>query len=232
MHVDARRLRRRHPQDRTSWARRRFPQARLVASDKRGAPFEWANRNKRSATLDLASDDGRTIAREVVNRADVVVENFSTGVMERLGLDYPTVSATNPGLIYCSISAASREGDLAKRAGFDPIAQAESGFMVANGRFDGVHTTRPATHSSTSTASCNPLPHPGSAEHLRPPRGVAHCATIPTAASPPGASTRTKSPNSETRRRRPRQLNRSQVVVRDGVIHVVVQRAGERLSLV
>jgi crotonobetainyl-CoA:carnitine CoA-transferase CaiB-like acyl-CoA transferase len=63
----------------------------------------------------------------------VVVENFSAGVMERLGLDYASLSEANPRLIYCSISAFGREGDLAQWAGFDPIAQAEGGLMSING---------------------------------------------------------------------------------------------------
>ena len=98
-----------------------------------GAPFIWVNRNKSSVCLDLGSEDGRRIARELVDRADVLVENFSTGVMTRHGLDYATVSKTNPRLIYCSISAYGREGPLASRAGFDPVIQAETGFMSMNG---------------------------------------------------------------------------------------------------
>src|SRR5882757_7355021 len=86
-----------------------------------GGPFLWANRNKESVGLDLSLPEGREIARRLIATADVVVENFSAGVMERLGLDYASVSARNPRLIYCSISAFGREGELAQRAGFDPI---------------------------------------------------------------------------------------------------------------
>jgi crotonobetainyl-CoA:carnitine CoA-transferase CaiB-like acyl-CoA transferase len=98
-----------------------------------GGPFLWANRNKESVALDLSLPEGREIARQLIATADIVVENFSPGVMERLGLDYATVSSNNPRLIYCSISAFGRNGELAERAGFDPIVQAEGGLMSING---------------------------------------------------------------------------------------------------
>ncbi|WP_038200244.1 CaiB/BaiF CoA transferase family protein [Xenophilus azovorans] len=98
-----------------------------------GVPYLWVNRNKQSVALDLKSDEGRRVALELIAKADVVVENFSTGVMERLGLDYATVSRDNPGLIYCSISSYGRSGPYADRVGFDPIVQAESGFISMNG---------------------------------------------------------------------------------------------------
>ena len=100
-------------------------------------PFLWANRNKRSVGLDLTNAAAREIARDLVSTADVVVENFSTGVMERFGLGYEALASTNPRLIYCSISAYGRSGPLADRTGFDPIVQAESGFMALNGYADG-----------------------------------------------------------------------------------------------
>lgn len=102
-----------------------------------GGAFLWANRNKQSIGLDLSVPEGRDIARRLIAVADIVVENFSSGVMERLGLDYPSVSQDNPRLIYCSISAFGREGELARRAGFDPIGQAEGGLMAINGHPDG-----------------------------------------------------------------------------------------------
>jgi len=102
-----------------------------------GGAFLWANRNKQSLGLDLSVSEGREVARRLIAMADIVVENFSAGVMERLGLDYPSVSQDNPRLIYCSISAFGREGELARRAGFDPIGQAEGGLMAINGHPDG-----------------------------------------------------------------------------------------------
>jgi formyl-CoA transferase len=96
-------------------------------------PYLWVNRNKKSVALDLKKPQGRRVALELVAKADVVVENFSTGVMERLGLDYETLSRDQPGLIYCSVSSYGRTGPFAKRIGFDPIVQAESGFISMTG---------------------------------------------------------------------------------------------------
>ena len=101
--------------------------------DGESVPYLWVNRNKKSVALDLKSEEGLRIARQLVDRADIVVENFSTGVMARLGLGYETVVKTNPKLIYCSISSYGRSGPYAKRIGFDPIVQAESGFISMNG---------------------------------------------------------------------------------------------------
>jgi len=105
--------------------------------DGEGAPHLWVNRNKASVTLDLKTEAGRDVALALTEKADVVVENFSTGVMQRLGLDYEKVKARNPRVVYCSISAYGRSGPHADRVGFDPIAQAESGFISMNGRPDG-----------------------------------------------------------------------------------------------
>lgn len=107
-----------------------------------GASFLWANRNKRSITLDLKTEGGLAIARSLVRGADVLIENFTSRVMAQYGLDYETLSCDNPGLIYCSVSAFGRSGELADRAGFDTIMQAESGFMSMTGYPDreGVRT--------------------------------------------------------------------------------------------
>jgi crotonobetainyl-CoA:carnitine CoA-transferase CaiB-like acyl-CoA transferase len=101
-----------------------------------GVPYLWTNRNKVSVALDLKTEGGREVALALIDQADVVVENFSTGVMARLGLDYDTVAGRKPDVIYCSISAYGRSGPYAERLGFDPIAQAESGFISMNGRPD------------------------------------------------------------------------------------------------
>ncbi len=71
-------------------------------------------------------------------RADILVENFSTGVMDQFDLGYETLSALNPRLVYCSISAYGRSGALKDRLGFVSIAQAESGFMSMSGEPDGI----------------------------------------------------------------------------------------------
>lgn len=98
-----------------------------------GVPYLWANRNKQSVALDLKSAKGREIALALIEQADVLVENFSTGVMERFQLDYETCASRNPRLIYCSISSYGRTGPYASRVGFDSVVQAESGFISMNG---------------------------------------------------------------------------------------------------
>ncbi len=96
-----------------------------------GAPFFWANRNKRSLALDLKKPEGIAIARELIAGADVVIENFSAGVMDRLGLGYE-VCRLNPKIAPRSRPTAAKAPQ-ADRLGFDPIAQAESGFVAMNG---------------------------------------------------------------------------------------------------
>ena len=115
-----------------------FRSLRPKVTETEGSPYLWTNRNKKSVALDLKQADGRRIAREIVDKSDIVLENFSTGVMAKFGLDYTTVSASNPRLIYCSVSAYGRDGALKDRLGFDPITQAESGFMSMNGDPDRV----------------------------------------------------------------------------------------------
>jgi crotonobetainyl-CoA:carnitine CoA-transferase CaiB-like acyl-CoA transferase len=124
-----------------------------------GAPFVWTNRNKRSVALDLKSAEGVAVARELIAKADVVVENFSTGVMDRLGLGYERLRADRPDLVYCSVSAYGRDGAFADRLGFDPIAQAESGFVSMNGYADreGVRALSPVMDSSTAMMASNAI---------------------------------------------------------------------------
>ena len=95
--------------------------------------FLSMNRNKKSVVLDLGTEEGRQVARDIVARADILTENFATGVMQRLGLGYDTLAKAHPRLIYCSISAYGRTGRFADRAGYDPVVQAESGLMSLNG---------------------------------------------------------------------------------------------------
>lgn len=134
-----------------------FRRIRPAVTDQEGAPYLWANRNKRSIGLDLKQPEARRIARELIDRSDVVLENFSTGVMARFGLDYATVAAANPKLIYASVSAYGRDGPLRDRLGFDPITQAESGFMAMNGEPDGIGLRAGPSVMDMSTAmmTCN-----------------------------------------------------------------------------
>ena len=122
-----------------------------------GPPFVWCNRNKKSIALDLTKPEGQQIAREMALTADVVVENFSTGVMERFGLGYEALAAINPRLVYCAVSAYGRSGPYAGRLGFDPIAQAESGFMSLTGfpDRDPVRSGPSIMDNSTAMMACN-----------------------------------------------------------------------------
>jgi crotonobetainyl-CoA:carnitine CoA-transferase CaiB-like acyl-CoA transferase len=123
------------------------------------AAYISLNRNKCGIALDLTVPAARDVARELINRADVVVENFSGGVMKKFGLDYETVAPANPRLVYCSISAYGRKGPFALRPGFDPITQAESGFMSLNGFPDGppVRTGPPIVDMATGMSACNAI---------------------------------------------------------------------------
>jgi crotonobetainyl-CoA:carnitine CoA-transferase CaiB-like acyl-CoA transferase len=97
------------------------------------APFFWANRTKRSVGLNLKSPAGADAARRLIERSDVVVENFSAQVMKRFGLDFERCSELNPALVYCSVSAYGRNSAYADRLGFDPVAQAECGIIATTG---------------------------------------------------------------------------------------------------
>jgi crotonobetainyl-CoA:carnitine CoA-transferase CaiB-like acyl-CoA transferase len=95
------------------------------------------NRNKRSLALDLASEAGRDVACRLASSADVLVENFRAGAMERFGLSYAALSEINPRLIYVSISGFGRSGPYAGVAGYDGALQAFGGFMSINGEAGG-----------------------------------------------------------------------------------------------
>ncbi len=99
-----------------------------------GADFQNLHRNKRSMTLDLKSEAGIDAFRRLAKTADVIVENFRPGVKKRLGIDYDTLSAENPGLIYASISGFGQDGPLSERPGFDQIAQGMGGLMSITGK--------------------------------------------------------------------------------------------------
>ncbi|AEA22569.1 Formyl-CoA transferase [Pseudonocardia dioxanivorans CB1190] len=96
-------------------------------------PSAMPNRNKRSLALDLSREEGRAVARDLVARADVVVENFRPGVMARLGLDYAAARALNPDVVYCSVTGFGQTGPESHRAGFDIIAQGMTGFLRMTG---------------------------------------------------------------------------------------------------
>ena len=97
------------------------------------AGFMAVNRNKRSLALDLRSEAGRDVFRRLVEEADVVVENFRPGVMERLGLGYEVLEAIKSSLVYCTISGFGSTGPARNRGGFDLVAQGVSGLMSITG---------------------------------------------------------------------------------------------------
>lgn len=101
------------------------------------AYFLAVNRNKKSLALNPSLPEGQAVARDLAAKADVVIENYRTGVMERWGMDYDSLAAKDPSIIYCSISGYGRDGELSDRAGYDPVIQAESGIMSVTGEPDG-----------------------------------------------------------------------------------------------
>jgi crotonobetainyl-CoA:carnitine CoA-transferase CaiB-like acyl-CoA transferase len=101
--------------------------------DGESAAFMILNRNKRGTAINLKSEAGKAVLRKLLSTADVVIENFRVGTMERLGLSYESLRKHNPGLIYCQITGFGRTGPYAERAGFDLIAQGISGLMSVTG---------------------------------------------------------------------------------------------------
>ena len=101
------------------------------------ASFLMMNRNKRGMTFDLKTAGGAAILRRLARDADVLVENFGPGVMERLGFGYESLKTENPRLIYCSLSGFGRTGPYSHRRGFDLVAQAMSGIMSFTGEAGG-----------------------------------------------------------------------------------------------
>ena len=99
--------------------------------------FLSVNRNKKSLTLNMKAPDGQAILRKLVAKADVVLENFRPGTMERLGFGYDALRKLNPRLIYCAISGFGESGPEASRPGYDLIVQGESGVMDLTGFADG-----------------------------------------------------------------------------------------------
>ncbi|HZG70046.1 MAG TPA: CoA transferase [Chondromyces sp.] len=99
-----------------------------------------ANRNKKSITLDLKTDDGREKLKELVKEADVVLENFKTGDMARMGISYEVLKEVNPRIIHCAVTGFGQTGPLAYEPGFDPVVQAMSGLMSVTGPADGEAT--------------------------------------------------------------------------------------------
>ncbi len=99
-----------------------------------------ANRNKKSILLDLKTTEGRERFKDLVKDADIVLENFKTGDMARMGLSYEELKKVNPRLIYCAVTGFGQTGPLAHEPGFDPVIQAMSGLMHVTGSPEGEAT--------------------------------------------------------------------------------------------
>ena len=100
------------------------------------AYYLCANRGKQSVTLDIAKAEGQAIARELAQHADILLENYKVGDLKRYGLDYATLSALNPRLVYCSITGFGQDGPFKDRAGYDFMVQGMGGLMSITGERD------------------------------------------------------------------------------------------------
>jgi crotonobetainyl-CoA:carnitine CoA-transferase CaiB-like acyl-CoA transferase len=121
------------------------------------AAFLMMNRNKRGIALDLKTEVGRSVLLRLLERADVLIENYRRGTMERMGLGYDVLRALNPRLIYCSISGFGSTGPYADRGGFDLIAQGMSGLMSITGEGPGrspVKVGAPVTDITAGILAC------------------------------------------------------------------------------
>lgn len=117
-----------------------------------GIAFLKRSRAKKAITLDLKSDEGRDLFLRLVAKADVVVENFSVGVTERLGIDWPRLRAVNPRLVYCSLTGYGSTGPDAGRRGYDVTTQAMSGLMSVTGHPGGPPTKAGSPLADTISA--------------------------------------------------------------------------------
>ncbi len=113
------------------------------------------NLGKRSIALDLKTDAGRKVVEALIDEADVFMEGFRPGVIDRLGFGYEAVSKRNPGIIYLSISGFGQTGPLAHKPAMDPVLQAFSGFMIENKGQDGIpHRTNPIVVDMSTALYC------------------------------------------------------------------------------
>jgi crotonobetainyl-CoA:carnitine CoA-transferase CaiB-like acyl-CoA transferase len=155
--------------------------------------FMTFNRGKKSVTLDFTKPDGQKIVHRLLEKADVVIQNFRPGVLNRYGLDYASLHETHPRLIYLSIPPYGQTGPLSDRPGYDPVLQAESGMMSVNGEADGegmrhaiaIVDTMTGIHSwRRSMRRSMPAPRPARAStSISPcttPRSVASATWVPT----------------------------------------------------
>ncbi|MGG7646207.1 CaiB/BaiF CoA transferase family protein [Rhodovulum sp. YNF3179] len=105
--------------------------------DRSAAYFHSCNRGKQSVTVDFRTPEGQQIVRDLAAEADVLIENFKVGGLAKYGLDYDSLAAVNPQLVYCSITGFGQDGPYAHRAGYDYIIQGMSGIMSVTGAPEG-----------------------------------------------------------------------------------------------
>jgi crotonobetainyl-CoA:carnitine CoA-transferase CaiB-like acyl-CoA transferase len=118
------------------------------------AYFVSLHRNKKGVVLDLKQEQGKALFLRMVERADVVLENYRPGALKRLGLDYEVGRKRNPGIVYCSISGYGQDGPYLERAALDLILQAESGMISVTGE-EGSHGARCGVSIADMTAGMN-----------------------------------------------------------------------------
>jgi crotonobetainyl-CoA:carnitine CoA-transferase CaiB-like acyl-CoA transferase len=148
-------------------------------STSEAAYYLSANRNKQSVTIDFTRPEGQRLIRELAAKSDILIENFKVGGLAAYGLDYPSLKAINPKLIYCSITGFGQTGPYAERAGYDFMIQGLGGLMSLTGRSDdqsgagpvkvGVALTDVLTGVYSSTAILAALAHRdkgGSGQHI------------------------------------------------------------------
>ena len=110
----------------------------LMPGTKESAYFVGVNRNKHSVTIDIATPEGQELARALIARCDILVENFKVGALAKYGLGYQQMHTKHPGLIYCSITGFGQTGPYAPRPGYDSLIQAMGGVMSLTGEPDGM----------------------------------------------------------------------------------------------
>ncbi len=114
------------------------PFVTTASGESLGASYYFGcNRGKRSVALDIATPEGQAVVRELVRDADVLVENFKVGGLAKYGLDYDSLAAVNPRLVYCSITGFGQDGPYASRAGYDLMIQGLGGIMDLTGEAEG-----------------------------------------------------------------------------------------------
>ena len=107
------------------------------AGPRQSAFYLSTNRNKRSITIDLSKPAGQALVRKLAEQSDVLLENYRVGTLKKYGLDYDTLAALNPRLVYCSVTAYGQSGPYKARPGYDGIFQAAGGLMSVTGHPDG-----------------------------------------------------------------------------------------------